>query len=221
MDTLKEGVDNLTTTLNVEPVKLKPRPLDLSAGGDLLHKYDVEWTRIYRQHLDVIHNTKVIDLRIRRITKSCEEELASWERLQAQLVSLPQISEAVLRTSALIGEVSQQCEALEQLFVQFDMDAEAADLEHFTQQQTANFEEHCALRRRDVKAHEFLVKKAKDDVERAKMQRVIAQQEHEKLEREESVSLIKEKILTQLHAIALLSPERKPRSSSSAFSTAF
>lgn len=94
------------TLASDSPVK-STRPLrptvDLSAGSDLLAKYEAEWVRIYRHHLDVIHNAKVADRRTQAIVKMCDEKLASWERLAAQVQSIPQTIDVVNKTSLLVG----------------------------------------------------------------------------------------------------------------------
>nr|CAD7265162.1 unnamed protein product [Timema shepardi] len=73
-------------------------PVKLSAGADLLHKYQTEWSEIHKQSEENAHQAQsesVVDSVIARLHHTCEKQSLEIVRMSTALANLPQLIDSV------------------------------------------------------------------------------------------------------------------------------
>nr|CAD7200358.1 unnamed protein product [Timema douglasi] len=70
-------------------------PVKLSAGADLLHKYQTEWSEIHKQSEENAHQAQVVDSMIARLHHTCEKQSLEIVRMSTALANLPQLIDSV------------------------------------------------------------------------------------------------------------------------------
>nr|CAD7406120.1 unnamed protein product [Timema cristinae] len=70
-------------------------PVKLSAGADLLHKYQTDWSEIHKQSEENAHQAQVVDSVIARLHHTCEKQSLEIVRMSTALANLPQLIDSV------------------------------------------------------------------------------------------------------------------------------
>nr|CAD7460819.1 unnamed protein product [Timema tahoe] len=70
-------------------------PVKLSAGADLLHKYQTEWSELHKQAEENAHQAQVVDSVIARLHHTCEKQSLEIVRISTALANLPQLIDSV------------------------------------------------------------------------------------------------------------------------------
>nr|CAD7592227.1 unnamed protein product [Timema genevievae] len=70
-------------------------PVKLSAGADLLHKYQTEWSELHKQSEENAHQAQVVDSVIARLHHTCEKQSLEIVRMSTALANLPQLIDSV------------------------------------------------------------------------------------------------------------------------------
>lgn len=183
----KKGVQNLrtvvsrdaSTTVGVAATTATTTPIPLAtsaiakemfmfpAASDLLYKYESEWLQLHAENVDIVQHAAMADKQIQAMSKQCEDTRAQLDRLAAQTKQLPLLVDAIDKASALIVDLGRRIEVIEKLYDDMEAAEEQAAFIRWANTQTKQTQAYVSSKQRDLKAHEFLLKKQQSDLEKA------------------------------------------------------
>ncbi|KAJ8042104.1 Dysbindin-A [Holothuria leucospilota] len=146
--------------------------LHISAGADLLNRFQENWTQIHEDLEESAQNAAIADSKIQEITFAQDRQMLEWKNIRRQLQDIPQLLEDIQHITANIGKLAADFEEVETSLLELEdvieeqdhrrnEDVQHQELEIYKKQKL--YEENLLKVRLQEEFNERLQKKQKEE----------------------------------------------------------